>query len=83
MAELDDLIVEKKKLEIDLKKGIDYPRVKKAVEERIKEIDKRIEELKKSIIRFRDLREWKKFHNPKDLAISMSIEVAELLELAS
>ena len=29
---------------------------------------------------FRDEREWRKFHNPKDLAISISLEAAELLE---
>ena len=29
---------------------------------------------------FRDEREWKQFHNPKDLAISISLEAAELLE---
>jgi NTP pyrophosphatase (non-canonical NTP hydrolase) len=40
-----------------------------------------IEELKKLVIKFRDDRDWKKYHNPKDLAVSMSIEVAELLEL--
>lgn len=33
------------------------------------------------VIRFRDDREWKQFHTPKDLAISMSLEAAELLEL--
>ena len=32
-------------------------------------------------IRFRDDRDWKQFHTPKDLAISMSLEAAELLEL--
>ena len=30
--------------------------------------------------KFRDDREWSQFHNPKDLAISLSIEAAELLE---
>lgn len=40
-----------------------------------------IEQLKKLVIRFRDERDWKKYHNPKDLAISMSIEASELLEL--
>ena len=30
---------------------------------------------------FRDARNWKKFHNPKDLAISISLEAAELLEV--
>jgi len=39
-----------------------------------------IDELKKIVVKFRDVREWKKYHNPKDLAISISIEAAELLE---
>ena len=30
---------------------------------------------------FRDERNWKQFHNPKDLAISISLEAAELLEI--
>ena len=33
------------------------------------------------IIKFRDDREWKQFHNPKDLAISISLEASELLEV--
>ena len=33
------------------------------------------------IRQFRDERNWKRFHNPKDLAASISIEAAELLEL--
>lgn len=33
------------------------------------------------IIKFRDDRDWKQFHNPKDLAISISLEAAELLEV--
>lgn len=33
-------------------------------------------ELKK----FRDERDWEQFHNPKDLAIALSIEANELLE---
>lgn len=32
------------------------------------------------ILEFRDNRNWKQFHNPKDLAISISLEAAELLE---
>lgn len=32
------------------------------------------------IINFRDERNWSQFHNPKDLAISISLESAELLE---
>jgi NTP pyrophosphatase (non-canonical NTP hydrolase) len=33
------------------------------------------------IRKFRDDRDWKQFHNPKDLGFSISIEAAELLEL--
>lgn len=33
------------------------------------------------ILQFRDDRDWKQFHNPKDLAISISLESAELLEI--
>lgn len=36
--------------------------------------------LEESVRRFRDERDWKQFHTPKDLAISLSIEAAELLE---
>lgn len=31
--------------------------------------------------KFRDEREWEQFHNPKDLALGVSIEAGELLEL--
>lgn len=40
-----------------------------------------IKELTKKIVNFRDERNWKQFHNPKDLAISVSLEAAELLEV--
>lgn len=33
------------------------------------------------IRKFRDERDWLQFHNPKNLAVSVSIEAAELLEL--
>jgi len=33
-----------------------------------------------SLVRFRDARDWKQFHNPKDLAIAISVEAGELLE---
>lgn len=33
------------------------------------------------VLKFRDDRDWKQFHNPKDLAISISLEAAELLEI--
>ena len=39
------------------------------------------EETVKSTLKFRDDRDWKQFHNPKDLAISISLEAAELLEV--
>lgn len=37
-------------------------------------------EVLKQLIDFRREREWEQFHHPKDLAISLSIEAAELLE---
>ena len=39
-----------------------------------------IKELIEKIIKFRDERDWEQFHKPKDLAISLSLESAELLE---
>lgn len=39
-----------------------------------------IKKLTEAIIRFRDERDWEQFHNPKDLAIALNIESAELLE---
>ncbi len=39
-----------------------------------------IEELQKKVIKFRDDRDWKQFHNPKDLALSLTLEAAEVLE---
>jgi NTP pyrophosphatase (non-canonical NTP hydrolase) len=30
--------------------------------------------------KFRDERDWKQFHNPKDLSLALSIEAGELLE---
>ena len=38
-------------------------------------------ETKEQVLKFRDDRNWKQFHNPKDLAISISLEAAELLEV--
>ena len=40
-----------------------------------------IKELIDNIVTFRDARDWKQFHNPKDLAIFISLEAAELLEV--
>ena len=41
----------------------------------------RIRELKKKIRDFVRERNWEKYHHPKELAISISIEAAELLEV--
>ena len=41
---------------------------------------KKIKELTKKIIDFRNARDWKQFHNPKDVAISLSLEASEVLE---
>ncbi|MGF3073081.1 nucleotide pyrophosphohydrolase [Facklamia sp. P12945] len=40
-----------------------------------------MDKLKKEVDDFRDKRDWRQFHNEKDLAISISIEASELLEL--
>ena len=34
----------------------------------------------KKILAFRNARKWKQFHNHKDMAISLSLEAAEVLE---
>ena len=39
------------------------------------------EETVEMVLKFRDERNWQQFHNPKDLAISISLEAAELLEV--
>lgn len=38
------------------------------------------EDLIKRIIAFRDARDWKQFHNPKDCALSLSLEAGEVME---
>ena len=40
-----------------------------------------VEELKSLTNKFMDDRDWGRFHNPKDLAITISTEAAELLEI--
>ena len=40
-----------------------------------------IEEIIEALKQFRNDRDWEQFHNPKDLAIAISIEANELLEL--
>ena len=40
-----------------------------------------LDQLREKIRQFRDERNWQQFHNPKDLALSLSLEASELLEL--
>jgi len=44
-------------------------------------IGEHIEELTERVIRFRDEREWRRYHTPKNLAASIAVEAAELLEI--
>ena len=44
-------------------------------------MSKSLNELANTIIKFRDSRDWKKYHNPKDMAISLVLESNEFLEL--
>ena len=39
-----------------------------------------LSDLQRQIRQFCDNRDWDQFHNPKDLAISLSLEAAEVLE---
>ena len=39
-----------------------------------------IKKLQKKIVDFRNARDWKQFHNPKDMAISLNLEASEFLE---
>ena len=41
----------------------------------------RLDNLIEKINQFRDARDWRQYHNEKDLAISISLEAAELLEV--
>jgi NTP pyrophosphatase (non-canonical NTP hydrolase) len=39
-----------------------------------------LDELQQLVLRFRDERDWKQFHNPKDMAISLVLEATEFME---
>lgn len=39
-----------------------------------------LKELTKKVIAFRDARDWKQFHNPKDVALSLVLEATEVME---
>ncbi len=45
-----------------------------------KSSQKNLKELQKMVIKFRDARDWKQFHNPKDIALSLVLEAGEVLE---
>ncbi|HET6399442.1 MAG TPA: nucleotide pyrophosphohydrolase [Candidatus Thermoplasmatota archaeon] len=40
-----------------------------------------LQELSAAVLAFRDERDWKQFHGPKDTAIGLMLEAAEVLEL--
>ncbi len=44
-------------------------------------MDARLESLSAEIQKFCSERDWEQFHNPKNLAIAMSVEASELLEV--
>lgn len=39
-----------------------------------------LQELAQQALRFRDERNWRQFHTPKDMVLSLGLEVAELAE---
>lgn len=39
-----------------------------------------LKDLTQKIIAFRDARDWKQFHNPKDVALSLVLEAGEVME---
>ena len=40
-----------------------------------------LSELTAAVVAFRDARDWRQFHTPKDTAVSLALEAAEVLEL--
>jgi dCTP diphosphatase len=42
--------------------------------------DNDLQTLKQSLREFADIRDWNQFHSPKNLAMALSVEVAELVE---
>ncbi len=39
------------------------------------------DEILQEIVRFRDDRDWRQFHSPKNIAMSIAIEASELMEI--
>ena len=46
----------------------------------VKKSAETVEDLQKLVVSFRDARDWKQFHNQKDMALSLVLEAAEVLE---
>ena len=40
-----------------------------------------LQALAHKVLQFREARDWRQFHNPKDMALSLTLEAAELLEI--
>lgn len=40
-----------------------------------------LKSLQQQVVSFRDARDWKQFHNPKDMALSLMLEASEVVEL--
>ncbi len=40
-----------------------------------------LDQIAEKVAAFRDARDWKKFHSPKEMLLSLTIEVAELAEI--
>ncbi len=43
--------------------------------------DTTVMELRKTLQRFIDARDWQRYHHPKEVALSLSVEASELLEI--
>lgn len=43
-------------------------------------MDSQLEQMTSKLVGFRDERDWRQFHTPKNLALSLCIEAAELME---
>jgi len=40
-----------------------------------------LKNMQEEVVAFREARDWKQFHKPKDCAISLALEAAEVMEL--
>lgn len=40
-----------------------------------------LDEYREKVLAIREARDWKQFHNPKDMALSLVLEATELLEI--